>query len=62
MIRTGDHQLRLSAGVLAPFVVAAGQAASAAQPAAQLTAADAAPFIGNSTWICRDRTAPARSI
>lgn len=49
MIRTVIVGTALIAGLLTPSVVAAGQAASAAQSTAQLTAADAAPFIGDWT-------------
>jgi hypothetical protein len=49
MIRTVIISTALIAGLLTPSVVAAGQAASAAQSTAQLTAADAAPFIGDWT-------------
>jgi len=49
MIRTVIISTALIAGLLTPSVVAAGQAASAAPPTAQLTAADAAPFIGDWT-------------
>jgi hypothetical protein len=49
MIRTVIISTALIAGLLTPSVVAAGQAASAAQLTAQLTAADAAPFIGDWT-------------
>jgi hypothetical protein len=49
MIRTVIAGSALIAGLLTSSVVAAGQAASAAQPAATVTPADAAPFIGD--WI-----------
>ena len=49
MIRTVIVGTALIAGLLTPTDVAAGQVASAAQPAAQVTAADAAPFIGEWT-------------
>jgi hypothetical protein len=49
MIRTAIGRTALIAGLLTPSVVAAGQAASAAQSAAQVTAAEAAPFIGDWT-------------
>ena len=49
MIRTVITGTALIAGLLTPSVVAAGQAASAAQSATQVTAADAAPFIGDWT-------------
>ena len=53
MIQTVIINSALIAGLLTPSVVAAAQAAgaaqSAAQPAAQLTPADAAPFIGDWT-------------
>ena len=53
MIRTVIVGTALIAELLTPSVVTAGQAASAAQPPAQLTAADAAPFIGD--WTLEDR-------
>jgi hypothetical protein len=49
MIRTVIARTALIAALLTPSVVAADQAASAAQSAAQVTAADAAPFIGDWT-------------
>jgi hypothetical protein len=48
MIRTVIVSTALITGLLTPSVVAAGQAGIAAQPA-QVTAADAAPFIGDWT-------------
>ena len=49
MIRTVIASTALVAGMLTPSAVAGGPAASAAQAAAPVTAADAAPFIGEWT-------------
>ena len=49
MIRTTLVSTALIAGLLTPSAVAAAPAVSAVQPAAQVTAADAAPFIGEWT-------------
>jgi hypothetical protein len=48
----------LVAGLLTPSHVAAGPAASAAQSAAQATAADAAPFIGDWTLDLQGQNGP----
>ncbi len=49
MIRTLIAATALMAGLVISFGVAAGPAAHAAQPAGQVTAADAAPFVGEWT-------------
>jgi hypothetical protein len=49
MLRTVIAGTALIAGLLTPSHVAAGPAGGAAQSAAQVTAADAAPFIGDWT-------------
>jgi hypothetical protein len=49
MIRTAITSTALIAGLLMPSSIAASQAGNAAQSATQVTAADAAPFIGDWT-------------
>ncbi len=59
MIRTAIASTILIAGLLAPFGVDAGPAFSAGQAPAQVTAADAAPFIGDWTLTLEGPNGPA---
>jgi hypothetical protein len=58
MIRTAIVSTVLIAGLLAPSGVTAAPAASAAQSAAQVTAEDAAPFIGEWTLALQSQDGP----
>jgi hypothetical protein len=58
MIRTVVAGAALVAGLLTPSYVAAVPAASAAQAAAPMTAADAAPFIGDWTLDLQGQNGP----
>ena len=58
MIRTVIVSTALIAGLLTRSDVAAGRAAMAAQSAAQVTAADAAPFIGEWTLDLQSQDGP----
>jgi hypothetical protein len=58
MIRTVFASTVLIAGLLTPSHVAAGPVLSAAQSAAQVTAADAAPFIGDWTLDLQGQNGP----
>jgi len=59
MIRTVIASTALIAGLLIASDVAAGPAADAAQSAAQVTAADASPFIGEWTLALQGPNGPA---
>jgi hypothetical protein len=59
MIRTALAGTALGAALLSPCLVAAGPASSAVQAAAQVTAADAAAFVGDWTMALEGPNGPA---